>query len=398
MVIYRTGIIVLFLLFSVRVVFPGNDSIKKVSYLEMALYTGKVVTNGSFYPDMSLQKGISIDLGFFKTLNSYSWNSYFNYPFYGLQLGYLDYGNRQILGNSLFLSPYVVLRTSRISKNSIDFKIGLGGAWFFHPYNPRHNPDNKAVGSHLNFIFQASVWYSLFTIKNYKVKIGSGFAHSSNGHVQLPNFGMNSAIFSLAVQGFTPQSKTDDIYVEKRPKKELKKAYFLDLNHGVGLHEFGNTSGPVGGEKKLVHSAHIGAGVLYRRYLKISAGVTYQYYEHYYAYMDARGAYDDVNKFSESSNLYFSLSSEFIFGHIGFCAAGGLNIYKPFYDDYERIFRGNPSLDFWLRKLFNTRLAIQYYLYEPYNHNWNVYIGVGIHANFGEADFAGVNIGMLKML
>lgn len=393
-------LLVIFITFCHFATGTGQDTAlirKEIFFIEPEYSVGKIVPNRTHFPGSGLSNYFGINLGTFNPSPIKGWASFYNYPFTGIALSFTTLGNERIYGKKITVMPYVEFNTSNRLKKSIYFKLGLGCSYFTRHYDIVKNPENEEIGSGFTWSFQSFMYYSLFVSPNLAVDIGAGYFHSSNGHTQLPNFGINQAAISVSAKYFTEnidpafQPKTSRVPVNR------EKKYFLMARNGIGFHEYGSASGPSGGPKMLVNSFEVSYGAVLREYIKLEAGLAARYYHHYYSQIISTADSDYLdNPKLKASNLYFLLGVEFMFGRIGMDIEGGLNLYKPFYREHYLRWEGRLDFDFWLKQLFNTKLGLNYYFINPKRMpRVNYFFGAYINANFGQADFSEIAAGMV---
>jgi len=365
-------------------------------FIEPGFSAGQKVANYSSSPDAGYSRSFDLSLGTFHNNQKNSWASFYNYPFTGVTMSFSNLGNDLVFGNQYTLMPFIVFNTSNKLRNSVYFKLGLGCSHFTRYYDESENPVNKEIGSGYTWSFQSFIYYSLFVSEYASINIGGGYLHSSNGHIQLPNFGMNQAVLSVTAKYFPGCINPDFKPKSSKLPVNRERRYYLMVRNGLGIHEYGSASGPVGGPKRLVKSASLAAGVILRDHIKLDAGFAGRFYEHYYQNIISCSDSLYLKKPElNASNLYFFIGVEFLAGHIGMDIEGGLNLFKPYFKTHYETMEGEIDLDYWLKQLFNSRLGLNLYLIntdkKPRN---NVYIGVNINANFGQADFSALCIGV----
>jgi hypothetical protein len=365
-----------------------------VSYIGPEIMLGKIVKTNSFFPETNFQKRCLINIGRIHT-GSNSWAGFFNYPASGFSLAFSKLGNDTVFGNAYGILKYIEFRPARKLTNSLSFQTALGASYFDLPYHSEFNPLNKALGSHINWSFRLFAYYNFYTNSRLIFRFGGGYLHSSNGHVRLPNFGLNSGAMSFSVL-FSGKS---DAFPDQLPKTlpDKKKHYSLQLRQGFGFHALGGTSGPPDSPVKPVYTSELSAGIIFRQYLKFYAGFTHRRYRHFSDYYSTASAADVYRFKSYNANLYFFLGLELLMGNVSMNMNAGLTIFKPFYRDFDNLYQNSKPLDYALKYLFPTRLGLKYYLlktqYHPKN---NFYFGAAINANFGEADFSEFSIGFVR--
>src|SRR5690606_34958512 len=91
-----------------------------------------------------------------ETYGKNPWESFYNYPEYGISAYYTTLGNREVFGNALALNYFFKLKI--IDKQRFDMynRVGIGLGYLTNRYDIDSNYMNLAVGSHLNvhFVFK----------------------------------------------------------------------------------------------------------------------------------------------------------------------------------------------------------------------------------------------------
>ncbi|MBN2610599.1 MAG: acyloxyacyl hydrolase [Bacteroidales bacterium] len=373
---------------------------KPVFFIEPEYLAGFVYPNHSDFPETGGSHTLALNLGWFQTTTNKKWASFYNFPFTGITISRANPGNRNVFGDQYSVVPYITFNVLNRINHSVFFKIALGGSYFTRFYDASENPDNLVIGSHFTWSFQSFMYYSVYTGSRLSLNLGAGYMHNSNGHIQLPNVGLNQAAIGISVKYFTHPIHPGFHPRQYRVEAERKKRYYAMVRTGIGMHEYGSATGPIGGEKRLVNSVTVSAGMLLKEHIRVGAGLAGRIYHQYHHHIlnPADSLYSD-RPWLNASNLYFFINCEFLTGHIGMDIAGGLNLYKPYFKRHYNTLEGEIDFDYWLKKLFNTRIALNYYLIntqkKPRN---NIFVGASINANFGQADFSGICIGVTHNL
>ncbi len=374
----------------------AQDQPKESKYLffvEPELMLGKTVANYNDFPKTDAVQSVFLSVGIKDTRNLHC-SKYYNNPTTGVSFSYSNFGNDSVLGKSYGIMPFIQFHPWGHLQKTWSLKFGMGGSYFTRSY--ADSEQNLAIGSKLTWSFQAFLYRELFTLNRINFLVGAGYLHSSNAHTKLPNMGLNSAHVSLACQwnSRTLISKKKDIYLGTDVDSDRR--YFINVRTGLGIHEYGGKSEPVGGASGKVYSTALSGGILFKEHLKVRAGFTYRFYEHYYDQIEKTANPDFIDSPSwNASNIYFHLGSEFLIGHFGLDIEGGLNLFKPYYSEYYKTYGGGASeVKYKLKKYFSSRMGLNLYFINtnkmPKN---NFFIGANINANFGQADFSEMNFG-----
>ena len=373
----------------------GTDS----GFIDAEFLTGRVVPNYGAFPRTKPVKSFSLNIGTLHENPGKAYASYYNHPMTGISVYYSNPGNNNVFGREVGVKPFFMFNPVKSLKNPFYFKFSLGLSYFTEYYGKTGNSENKAVGSPFTWNFQAFLYKSWNINQALRINLGAGYLHSSNGHIQLPNAGLNKAMFSISATRFFKRN-SENVSIHPDNSKNNKNRFFYNLRNGLGIHELGNAFGPTGGPKKGVFSLALSGGVIFNNHIKLRSGLTYRFYEHYYDYIitEEIPGYSD-KPFVNATNLNFFIGCEFLVGHFGLDVEGGLNMYKPFYNEFFQRFQSGGHFKYILKNYFSSRLGLNLYLYNTHERpKNNFFIGANINANFGQADFSELSVGYTRLL
>ena len=358
--------------------------------MESEYTVGKIIPSyKDTFPATSLQQGIAINIGSINT-DTTSWAKYYNFSEAGFMFLYSRFGNNEIFGHQFGVVPYITFPVFNQSKADYKLKLGLGVAYFTTSFDSTSNTANQLIGAPFSWDFKLFLYRNMYSSDNFNLFLGAGLSHESNGHVRMPNMGINSILLSLKGQFYT---NNNPYHLPSRVKgrNHSPKKMFVFKREGIGLHEQSVSEGPRIGRIKPVYASSIAIGYTYNNHLKLRTGFTYKFYEQYRTHVTE----NDVENLSSkpnlaASNLVFYVGNEFLMSHFSMDTELGINLYKPFYYQFHPSNNPGPML----LKLFATRLGINAYLFNTNKlppHNF--FIGANINANFAKADFTELSIG-----
>jgi len=356
---------------------------------------GKVAPNYiNGFPKTSFYRALVINFGW-KANGKKIWHYHYNLPKAGVAVSFCQPGNDSVFGNQVNIYPYITVNAAKKPGNVFDFKFGLGASYFTTYYDSILNPLNEDVGSHFSWYFYAFMNKQWSLNKYNDLYLGAGFMHSSNGHTQLPNYGLNAAMIT---GGITHYFKELIVYPRPVTTGEITKTWGIWARSGLGMHERGNTTGPVGGKKYPVYSQALGATLTYNQFTRFRGGFTYKFYESYYNYIiNDTTTYENPKR--EASALTFFLGTEFLVGRIALDLEGALHLYRPFYKKFFNTFEKESDFEFFIKNLFVTKIGLNAYLIKfEKDPKHNFFVGATLNANFGQADFSEVSLGYVLRL
>jgi hypothetical protein len=365
-------------------------------FISPEIMVGKIVANYDGFPGSEAKRTLILNMGTYLNNPNNHTHRYYNLPHVGVAMAFSDLGNQENLGEEISLVPYIMLNTSKRMKHSWSIKVGLGASYFTNFYDEEINPNNQAIGSAVNFTFLAYLYHSLIVGERFNIQFGGGFWHSSNSHTQLPNYGLNAAMLSVAFNYYMTKIDPDINLTEMPDRFPTQK--FLQVRGGLGMHEFGSSIGPIGGDKMPVATLSVDYGYLFNQQLKFYGGLFYRYYSSYHKYLEENGTTND-GLIWEASNINFHLGLEYLLGHVGMNIEGGINLYKPFYDDFYDLHENGDAFNEFRMSTFNTRIGMNLYLKNTSsNPKSNLAIGTHINANFGKADFGELSLVYMRRI
>lgn len=386
--------------------FSQNDTINKKNYsfFEPEYMVGKIIPNYlNKFPSTTLHQTVSLSVGSFKTKNLNSWAKYYNFPQTGFNVSYSNLGNNKIFGHEFSALTFISFNVFNKIKKPYYLKIGIGAAYFSTHFDSITNPTNVDVGSPITWSFMAGAYKTIIEKGGLNLKLGLVFSHASNGHTQLPNFGINSALISLSSQFYKKDLKQYQLKNNKELKKNKLKQFGFGVNYGLGFHEYGDKDGPIGGPKKAVHSVSVFAERTYNNHFKWGMGLTYRYYPVYVNQIEKRQLTEYLeNKTVSASNAVLFTRAELLMSHVSINMELGVNLYKPFYKQFEADFPKDKQIAIYanitssLTRIISTRLGLNLYLFNTNKlPKHNFFVGPYIKANAGQADFSELAVGYI---
>lgn len=356
------------------------------------------------FPDTKLQTGLFVSLGHYNYSNDKEWARQLNYPKTGIGIAIIDFGNTEKIGKAYSFIPFAEFQLWK----KWNFHVGMGGSYMDTLYDKIDNPSNEAISTHLNWTFKSFIHYDLLQGDKINWRLGLGYIHHSNGHTRLPNQGFNTflASVSAAIDSKPELPKT----IEKNQGKKTSQTYYSG-RFGYGI----NVLSEIINSKEPVYSIAFSIGKIYNKTFKFGGGFYYRFYQNYYDYIINEGELlEEYPLFSEipyryATNYGLFASAEILLGHVGFEFDLGLNIHKPFYAIDWKLNEGveyqNPEgetivvlgeLDWYyeIKRTISSRLGLKYYLINnDKSPKHNLYLGVHINGNLGQADFHDFSLG-----
>ncbi len=378
-------LIILCLLFS----FPAFS--QHTNVLEASVGFGKMVRNYPDFPDLE-KPAIIGSLQFSRHYNGYKpWHRYYNFPMAGVSITGGSLGNNAVLGYFAGAMAEIAFE-KKISKSFFWApRLTFGSAWFSSPYNENQNPENIVIGSEFTFLVSAEVMFGYSIGSNTDLITRFSILHASNSHFKLPNVGMNVPGIYIGARYFVSRGVSHDL---DSIKPTYNKKPQLNVRIALGVNESGSSTEPVNGPKSPIYLGSVYVSKLFSPINKVSAGIETWYNKGVYDFIVSQEFYEEDEK-KKSIAVAVVFGNEFLMGHFGLLVTGGIYLYNPFYKDRLVQNEVNGIKDH-LKSWIPARLGVQYYLKNTYFHqDNNLFVGIYIKTNFGQADFLETGLGYM---
>ncbi|MBT8309662.1 MAG: deacylase [Flavobacteriaceae bacterium] len=386
-------------------------------FLTPEILVGKTMEANTGFPDSGLQTGFYLNFSRKHDSDEELWARELKYPQTGLSLGFSDFGNSDLIGKAFTIMPTIQMDLLKTKKDkTLSILMGMGMSYMDTQYDILDNPFNKGISTKLNWSFKSFFYYDAFKLFKTQSRIGLGYLHHSNGHIRLPNQGLNSFLLSVSSQ-FQLKDQLRSVRHMTKDTTRLTQTYF-SLRTGIGQ----NVLSQAFNDKKEVYSLAAAYGKIINGTFKFGGGLYYRFYEKYYDHIKNRG--DQVEEqvpeyidhpFRYATNFGAFGTAEILMNHVGIEFNLGINFYKPFYKiDWQlsqgytwiRMVDGEPQIAYVLEELndyyklkrtVSSRLGIKYYILNTNDHpRHNVFFGAHINANLGQADFSEFSLGYVR--
>lgn len=155
------------------------------------------------------------------------WEQLFNYPVYGIGIYSAVFQETKELGTPIavygfFSAPFV--RSNRLCFN---YELGLGLTFNWRNFDPLSNPNNIAISAEKSVYIEAGLNVEYQLSKRYFLGAGYGLYHFSNGHLKLPNFGLNMQALKFSLRY---QLNNADVSFVKNPVPPFAKHFEWDIS------------------------------------------------------------------------------------------------------------------------------------------------------------------------
>lgn len=369
-----------FIIFCV-ILFQCQESVfaqwtKNIAVQPQLMY-GKIFKHSPkiLFPIPTSSYGATVNITY-KTFGKQYWNAWENYPELGVQLGYFNLGNAQILGNAFSILPNVSLKLGGGDRTRFDMLVGSGLAYLTKKFDYNTNPLQTAIGSHLNnitvlqFNFHKNISPTMVAIA------GAGLTHYSNGASKLPNLGINILTTQIGLQ-WTPNAVPRNEYLKTEIDPNPTKKWGFTTNLGLAFVEQSLPGGP----KYPIYIASIGAIYRLSKVQQLSFGLETEYNtSDYYFLLRSTEAKTEAEASKAATRFLIYGADEFFFWPFSMVLQAGTYL--------------DSDYDFKFGKIY-TKLSMRYY-FPPIGHpNTRLFAAIHLKAHKLAAEYISFGFGAM---
>lgn len=250
---------------------------------------------------------------YWQTTGKKEWQVRHNYPRLGFSSTWTKIGNLDTLGYAFTFAPEISL--AFITKDRYEMRgvAAYGIAYLNKRFDYFDNPNNNAIGSHLNMNVMFKLSQAFRLTPNWAIKSSVAFTHFSNGARQLPNFGINIVNAQLGMEYRSVDFKVSEWNAE-RSFLEKNQRWGGEVYAGLGYREREESRGPS------YPIYHLGASLVYNisTIQRAKLGYNWEYNQGVYVFGRHIILFDDLEQARyESQRRMIYYSHEMIFGPIG---------------------------------------------------------------------------------
>ena len=250
----------------------------------------------------------------YQTTGEHKWERYWNKPRITINALFVNFGDKDVLGNAIALLPELHFTLTKWKDFSLNLQFGTGIARLNKPYNAITNPTNNAIGSYLNNISSLKFGLAYQWNDRWITTLSSGLVHFSNGLSSSPNSGIN--IYGLSfgnVYTFGTKAQKEKDLLEPRIAEEPSsfKRWVVDFQYHYGFTEYTVPDGP----KYSVQAYSLGAGYRYTEFMTVSIGGEYEYNDGKYVFFK-RNFYTEQEALDQARSTIIYIENELRFGPV----------------------------------------------------------------------------------
>jgi len=391
-----------------------QDNTNNPSSFFVQLNLGSTLKANTGFPETGLQTGLLTGIGWHQLREDQQWAQWLRRPTTGILFGVTDFGNPENVGYALAFMPYLELNPFSNQNTRWKLRTGLGFSYLNRQFDPETNPFNRAVSTDIKWSFRSLLYYDFARFEKTTWRVGFGYTHHSNGHMRLPNQGLNSVVASLEADFHNDNKDANWLQAPGEDTRTRTIQNYFALRAGLGQ----NVLSEIFNDRKEVYTIEASYGKIINSTFKFGLGLFYRFYEHYYDYIKNEEQligelypYFREKPFRYSTNYGITAAAELLMGHVGAELSIGFNIYKPAYKiewqlndgytyqsgDQTIIVLGELDSYYEIKRSIPARLGLKWYFISTNkNPRHNIFLGAHLNANLGQADFTELSLGYVR--
>ena len=170
------------------------------------------------------------------------WQRIYHYPEIGLNFFYIALSNPTQLGDGMALSPFINFNLNHGKRFHLQMKWTTSVGYMTKKFDRLENHKNTVIGSNFNMYANLRLNAAYYISENFRMEIGLGMSHFSNGASNMPNLGINIPTLDLGLgYHFNTKSVTVVLDTFSIPQKTGRLAFYA----GAGI----NSIDPPGSKK-----------------------------------------------------------------------------------------------------------------------------------------------------
>lgn len=261
------------------------------------------------------------------------------------------------------------------------FNIGTGLAWVTKPYDFIQNPDQNAIGSHLNNLTRFGLLAEWRFNEHFTLGLTGTLTHLSNGAAALPNYGLNLPTTAVFARYKPKSAQTTRPISDFQPviESEHLRRWSLNAYGGIARIEYNALNGP----KYYIWQTGGGIGWQPGFNQRLGLDLEYEYNDAVYQfYYFPTTAETQSTARKASSRWSIALSDEFLFGPIAIRLQAGAYL-------------GFPGYNLHVPDRFYSRLGLRYYIPVEIGRVARPFVGVSLKAHYAIAEYFNLTAGLL---
>jgi hypothetical protein len=317
-------------------------------------------------------RALSLEVGR-QTSGSRVWHQWYNFPRLGWTAWVLDFGNREALGRSYSLHPFLDFFIVRKARFRLMGRLAFGLSWIDTIHHRETNQINNAIGSHWNNHTSLGMIAEAGLTERWRLRAGVSFNHNSNAKLQVPNLGLNSRTFRLGINyQITPEAEF------QRREFDFQPFWRFHARLGLALTEDKIAEGP----KYPIWIGNFFVSRTFSPKNRFFFGYEYLFDRSIHEFLINHGTNEPNPNLRFERHAAF-VGHEFLIGQVGMMTQVFMYLNPPF-----------EGRNFW-----GLKLGPKYYFWHPLrnqqrNQRWNVFAGIYLKTHYAIATHAETAIGV----
>ena len=307
------------------------------SFLGFQAHYGFIIPHSLAIEPVSHTNPFGFEMSINKLNTSFgSWKIFHHYNIAGIQCGYYNFQNPEIVGNVFSLTLFTEPIINYSDKYIFSLKAGAGISYQTKIYDPGTNEMNQFFSTSIAFPLYIRARFKYMIQRKTFITLSGSYNHISNGAIKTPNYGINFPTVSLGIEYFQkPIPQLGRIYIDERKKKVSD--HYIIIQASAGYKE-------VYGEPVYAVGLHSRYTRQIRTRYALNAGAEIILDGGEKRLMEIRDPGHDYKR------IAITAGQDFLFGKVIFTQYFGFYVYSPFeaesfvYQKYELSYKFHQKI------------------------------------------------------
>ena len=307
------------------------------SFWGFQAHYGFIIPHSIAIEPVSHTNPIGFEISINKLKTSFrSWKIFDHYNISGIQAGYFNFQNPEIVGSTFTLTLFTEPIINYGDRYIFSLKAGIGISYQTKIYDPETNELNQFFSTGIAFPLYIRARFKYMICEKTFLTLSGSYNHISNGAIKTPNYGINFPTVSLGIEYFQkPIPKLGRVYIDERNKKLSDQYFIIQVLSGY----------------KEVYGEPVYAFGLHTRYTR---QIRTRYALNAGAEIILDGGEKRLIEIRDPGHDYkriaLTAGQDFIFGKVIFTQYFGFYVYSPYkaenlvYQKYELTYKFNPKV------------------------------------------------------
>jgi hypothetical protein len=304
---------------------------------------GFIIPHSASIASISDTKPYGFEISLNKLHTSFNrWKVYNAYWISGVQAGYFNFQNPDIVGNAFALTIYTEPVIAFSQRIFFTIRTGIGISYHTKFYDEVENPSNQFFATKINFPLYLDLRLKYKLGDHFFITLSGCYNHISNGGFKQPNKGMNFPTVALGAEYYYKNIPV--LSHNFSSKLKVPKPGIFGVIQCISTFQVLSKSDTFPEKKVFVYGFHARAAKQLTRFYSLNAGAEIVFDG--YIRETIRRAQSEL----DYKRCALTVGQDFLFGKVFFSQHLGIYLYSPYkarnpvYQKYELALKIRPHI------------------------------------------------------